>query len=139
MGPFCSLLYALNITFVLIKYSAKAGINKPIFVNIRKAGWVMKLPDGLLCRAPYMLPYVRPHYQASVFVSEEINFSRRVWKLNRQFFLLVGVKLHISDMSPAFRRLCEVQSFPSSTTMEALCDWHLDHLSASSRQTVVES
>jgi hypothetical protein len=28
MGPFCSLLYALNIAFY-IKYSVKAGINKP--------------------------------------------------------------------------------------------------------------
>jgi NAD+ synthetase len=109
---------------------------RDFLVGAREAGLVMKLPDGSLCRAPYMLPYVRPHYQASVFVSEEINFSRRVWELNRQFFSSVGAKLHISDMSPAFRRLCEVQSFPSSTTMEALCDWHLDHLSASSRQAV---
>jgi hypothetical protein len=88
----------------------------------------MKLPSGSLCRAPYMLPYVRPHYQASVFVSEEIAFSHRIWELNRQFFASLGARLKVGDMSSAFRTLCEVQSFPVSMTMEELCDWHLEHL-----------
>jgi hypothetical protein len=109
---------------------------RDFLAGVHEAGLVIKLPDGSLCRAPYTLPYVRPHYHASVYVSQEISFSRHIWELNRQFFSSVGAKLHISDMFPAFRRLCEVQGFPRSTTMEAFCDWHLDHLNASSGENL---
>jgi nicotinic acid mononucleotide adenylyltransferase len=108
---------------------------RDFLVGAREAGLVMRLPDGSLCRGPYMLPYVRPHYQASVFLSEEIEFSRRVWGLNRRFFEEVGVKLRVLDMDSAFRTLCEVQTFPREMTMEELCDWHLKHLNASSVPT----
>lgn len=101
---------------------------RDFLVGAREAGLVMKLPDGSLCRAPYVLPYVRPHYHVSVFVSEEINFSRAVWQLNKQFFSSIGMEMHISDMAPAFRTLCEVQGFDASTAMDTFCDWHLRHL-----------
>lgn len=105
---------------------------RDFLVGAREAGLVMRLPDGSLCRAPYMLPYVRPHYQASVFLSQEIEFSRRVWGLNKRFFEEVGIRLKVLDMGSAFQRLCELQSFPGEVTMEELCDWHLEHLNASS-------
>jgi NAD+ synthetase len=105
---------------------------RDFLVGAREAGLVVRLPDGSLCRAPYMLPYVRPHYQASVYLSEEIEFSRRVWGLNRRFFEDLGATLRVLDMGGAFRRLCEVQSFSGEMTMEELCDWHLEYLNTSS-------
>ncbi|KAF2194051.1 hypothetical protein K469DRAFT_709547 [Zopfia rhizophila CBS 207.26] len=93
----------------------------------REAGLVLRLPDGSLGRAPYVLPYVRPHHRASVPLEAELEFSRRVWELNKKFFASVGSVLRVSDMSPAFQSLCTTVGFGLDTTMEEHCAWHLKH------------
>ncbi|KAH6665468.1 hypothetical protein B0J14DRAFT_232462 [Halenospora varia] len=101
---------------------------RDFLIGARDAGLVLELPNGSICRAPYLLPYVRPHYHASIPVIEEISFSKRVWELNKIFFEEIGGKLCIQDMSESFWKLCEFQGFDRGMDMGALCDWHLERL-----------
>ncbi|KAH8648806.1 hypothetical protein BGZ60DRAFT_534943 [Tricladium varicosporioides] len=101
---------------------------RDFLVGARDAGLVLELPNGLICRAPYSLPYVRPHYHASIPVTEEISFSKRVWELNKIFFEEIGGKLCVQDMSEPFWKLCEFQGFDRGMDMGTLCDWHLNRL-----------
>lgn len=102
---------------------------RDFLAGAREAGIVLRLPDGTLGRAPYVLPYARPYHRASVPVGEEIEFSRRVWELNTQFFAAVGGRLRVEDMSFAYRTLCSVQGFEETMTMVELCRWHVRQLS----------
>lgn len=102
---------------------------RDFLIGAREAGLVIKLPDGTLCRAPYILPYVRPYYHVSVYVSEEMKFSTRVWELNKRFFETVGHgRLRIRDCGHAARRLYEALGFDTDLTMVELCGWHLERL-----------
>lgn len=66
---------------------------RDFLAGARDGGLVVKVPTGgignldeKLVRVPYVLPFVRPFYRASIPVGEELTFSRKVWKLNQQFF-----------------------------------------------------
>jgi hypothetical protein len=89
---------------------------------------VLELSDGETCRAPYLLPYTSPHQRAGIPPTEEVSFSMAVWQLNKRFFSGLPTRLHVSDMGKAFQAACASQYFRHSTSMEEVCDWHLDQL-----------
>lgn len=101
---------------------------RDFLVGAREAGLVLRLPNNELCRAPYLLPYVSPHYRASVPATQEIAFSKAVWALNKSFFSALSLNLRISNMSHAYQTLCANQGFNDSMEMKELCDWHLKQL-----------
>ncbi|KAF2204292.1 hypothetical protein GQ43DRAFT_438112 [Delitschia confertaspora ATCC 74209] len=105
----------------------------------REGGLVLQLSDNSLCRAPYMLPYVRPSDHTSLPVTADIEFSRDVWNLNKIFYRSLNRTLFVKDMSPAFRQLCDSVRFPSDMSMEDLCSWHHEGLSGGRPRRGVES
>jgi NAD+ synthetase len=71
---------------------------RDFLVGTREGGLVVQVPTAelggigqRLIRVPYVLPFVRPVYRASIPVEEEMTFSRKVWELNRQFFIETGL------------------------------------------------
>lgn len=100
---------------------------RDFLVGSREGGLCLELSDGSICRAPYLLPYVSPHDRASVPVDAELDFSKEVWKLNKDFFSSLGVDLCLADMSPAFQELGASLGF-ANIRMEDLCAWNLRHL-----------
>jgi nicotinic acid mononucleotide adenylyltransferase len=101
---------------------------RDFLVGSREGGLVLQLPDDSICRAPYVLPYVSPHNRASIPVAAEIEFSRDVWRLNKDFFASLEKTLLIKDMSPAFQRLCSSLRFGADDGMVDLCNWHIEKL-----------
>jgi nicotinic acid mononucleotide adenylyltransferase len=101
---------------------------RDFLVGSREGGLVLRLTDGTICRAPYMLPYVSPHDRASVPITAETEFSRDVWILNKDFFASLDVALRIGDMSPAFQQLCSSLRFGADERMVDLCAWHIERL-----------
>ena len=72
---------------------------RDFLAGARDGGLVVKVPTAgvggigeRMIRVPYILPFVRPVYRASIPVDEEMSFSRKVWALNRQFFDEAGLK-----------------------------------------------
>jgi hypothetical protein len=102
---------------------------RDFLIGAREAGLVIKLPNGELVRAPYILPYVRPHYHVSVPVDQELAFSAKVWEANREFFSTVADgALRIIDCDTPARRLFESIGFDSNMKIVHLCEWHIKNL-----------
>ena len=91
-----------------------------------EGGLVVCLPDGRLARVPYLLPYVNPADRLSLPLSQALDFSRRVWELNRQFF--AETALTVADLPAAIGELCRYLGVPEDTLLSDWCDWHLRRL-----------
>jgi len=102
--------------------------SRDFLVGSRGGGLVVGLPGAPGARAPYLLPYVQPSRRASVPLSREIAFSRRVWRLNAEFFASVASPLRVADASAPFRALASHLGFDEQTTLEELCRWHAGRL-----------
>jgi len=91
-----------------------------------EGGLVVCLPDGRLARVPYLLPYVNPADRLSLPLSQALDFSRRVWELNRQFF--AETTLTVADLPAAIGQLCRYLSVHEDTLLSDWCEWHLRRL-----------
>lgn len=101
---------------------------RDFLVGSREGGLVVRLPNGDVARAPYLLPYVQINRRMSLPLGEELGFSRAVWELNRRFFAGLPVPLTVADCSEAFQRLAIAIGFTPESLMSDLCQWHLEQL-----------
>lgn len=101
---------------------------RDFLVGSREGGLVVRLPNGRIARAPYLLPYVQNSRRMSLPPDQELAFSRAVWELNRQFFESLPVTLVVGDCPEAFRHLALSIGFTTSTTMSEFCEWHVGQL-----------
>ncbi|MEZ4454416.1 MAG: NAD(+) synthase [Nannocystaceae bacterium] len=101
---------------------------RDLLPGAREAGLVIALPNGALARAPYLLPYVRPAARLKIPVAREIAFSAEIWGLAAELFAAITPALTVADTAPAFRALAELVGFAPTTTMAALCRWHVERL-----------
>ena len=101
---------------------------RDFLVGSREGGLVVRLPDGCVARAPYLLPYVQNNRRMSLPLSEQLSFSRGVWELNRRFFQGLPVALTVADCPEPFRNLATAIGFTPETSMKELCQWHLEQM-----------
>lgn len=89
------------------------------FLDGLNAGLVVRLPDGVITRAPYVLPYVNPAVRCSI--SHALQFSIDVWKMNRDYFVNRDDKLGgLIGNKALFLYL----GFSESTSLAEIADWH---------------
>ena len=103
---------------------------RDFLVGSREGGLVVRLPDGNVGRAPYLLPYVQNSRRMSLPPGEELRFSRAVWELNRRFFQSLPVALTVGDCPEPFRNLAIYVGFKPESLMTDLCQWHIEQLKA---------
>ncbi len=108
---------------------------RDFLVGSHEGRLVVRLPNGTIARAPYVRPYVQNSRRMSLPPDEELEFSRAVWELNRQFFECLPVTLVIGDCPASFRNLALSIGFSTTTTMSEFCEWHVEQLGASPRST----
>jgi len=101
---------------------------RDFLVGARNAGLVVKLSNGRIARAPYILPYVKPSARIRLPVTQEIYFSRLIWQLNRNFFQNLATTLRVKHADNAFQTLACHIGFSRDTAMEEVCQWHMDRL-----------
>jgi hypothetical protein len=87
-------------------------------------GLVVELADGVIARAPYILPYVDPAVRASLPASSVHAFSTDVWRLNEQAFR--GSGRTVADLPAPARQLFRL--LDDQTPLDAVCRWHVDRL-----------
>ncbi len=85
-------------------------------------GLVLQLPNGLIGRAPYLLPYVDPAVRASI--RESLTFSIEVWKLNARTF--ANTDLRIRDLPEPTR--ITFSQFDNDRRLDDVCSWHVERL-----------
>ena len=91
-----------------------------------EGGLVVCLPDARLARVPYLLPYVNPADRLSLPLSQALAFSRRVWRLNQEFF--AGTSLTVSELPTPIGELCRYLEVPPDTLLSDWCACHLRRL-----------
>ncbi len=93
------------------------------FLDGANAGLVVRLPDDTITRAPYIYPYVNPAVRCSV--SNALQFSIDVWKMNRDYFVNRDDKLSgLMGNKALFLYL----GFSESTSLAEIADWHYQKL-----------
>lgn len=104
------------------------GDLRDFLVGSREGGLAVYLADGTIARAPYMLPYVRNSRRMSIPLSEEVEFSRLLWKLNVDFFSQISRPITVQECSADFRRLACSLGWQPDSSMRDFALWHLSRL-----------
>lgn len=118
---------------MLILSSLDGGTNSKGYYDIidlrdflfgsKSSGLVTTLPNASVVRVPYVLPYVSPISRASVPVGKELDFSIRMWEMNRRFYAKYPRTL--AQMDQSLIELMRYIGFSDDSTMLEIIDWHL--------------
>lgn len=123
----------INETYLLAN-----SINEKVFdvVDLRdfiigttNSGLVVKLPNGLYTRAPYVMPYVNLITRASIPPSRERDFSIAVWQMNKEFYQKYNKNFKLKNADSNFITLMNYIGFNSEDTIVDICEWHINKLS----------
>jgi hypothetical protein len=98
--------------------------SRDFLIGADDGGLAVELPDGVIGRAPYLLPYVDPGARASVPYDRVHDFSRRVWELNAKVF--AETDLRVADLPSATRMT--FRGFDDRMPIVELCRWHAARL-----------
>lgn len=97
---------------------------RDFIVGVANGGLVVRLPHLEITRAPYIAPYVNLTTRASIPTSQQLLFSKALWKLNGDFYRLLGSKLHLGEMSSEFKTLMHTIGFEDTDLIVDICKWH---------------
>ena len=104
------------------------GDVRDFLVGAREGGLVVKLPNSEIARVPYLLPYAQNSRRMSLPLSQEREFSLRIWKLNERFFNDLPEVLRVRDASQAFQSLARYLGFDDNAPISSVCTWHIKEL-----------
>lgn len=123
----------INETYLLAN-----SINEKVFdvVDLRdfiigttNSGLVVKLPNGLYTRAPYVMSYINLTTRASIPPSRERDFSIAVWQMNKEFYQKYDKNFKLKNADSNFITLMNYIGFNSEDTIVDICEWHINKLS----------
>lgn len=119
-------------------YLLANSINEKIFdvvdlrdfiIGVNNSGLVVKLPNGIYTRAPYVMPYVNLTTRASIPPSKERDFSISIWKINKEFYEKLDPNFKLKDADLNFKKLMNFVGFSDDELIINICKWHIDKLS----------
>ncbi len=91
----------------------------------RSGGLVTRLPDGELARVPYLAPYVTLSTRARIPASQEIAFSRSMWRANVLFFRSIKPAVRVEECDPPAQQLMRFLGFAPTTPVLDVVQWHV--------------
>lgn len=101
---------------------------RDFIVGAKNGGLVVRLPNEEVVRSPYMLPYVCLKTRATIPASKEMEFSIKLWEMNKAFYQKIGGNITISQTDNAFKKLMNYIGFDDDTLLAHICDWHIENL-----------
>ncbi len=133
IGPHCEIIKSINLVELLAPNDnfLDLGDSRDFLVGAWEGGLVSKLPNGEICRAPYLYPYVRPSQRLSLPISQDIPFSLAIWEQNKTFFASLPAEIKVEDCPRPFQALATYLGFKPDTKLSDFCDWHIQRLSLS--------
>ena len=63
---------------------------RDFIIGVQNGGLVVRLPNGEIARSPYVLPYVNLKSRATVPAIKEMEFSIKLWEMNKEFYQKIG-------------------------------------------------
>lgn len=104
---------------------------RDFLLGSQDGGLVVRLADGTLARAPYMLPFVNLMFRAKLPGNVVQALSKQLWVFNAQWFSQVTPILRVRDAANASRKLLTYLGFADADPLERVCQRMADWLSAS--------
>ena len=101
---------------------------RDFFIGVQNGGLVVKLPNGEVARAPYMLPYVCLKTRATISASKEMEISIKLWEMNKEFYQEIGRNITLAQTDNGFKKLMNYIGFDDNTSLVDICDWHIRKL-----------
>ena len=101
---------------------------RDFIIGALNGGLIVRLPNGEVARAPYMLPYVSLKSRATVSASKEMEVSLDLWEMNKEFYKNIGGNITLKDTDYGFKKLMKYIGFSEDTLLIDICDWHLEKL-----------
>lgn len=101
---------------------------RDFIIGVQNGGLVVKLPNGEVARAPYMLPYVCLKTRATISASKEMEISIRLWEMNKEFYQKIGRSITLAQTDNGFKKLMNYIGFDDNTSLVDICDWHIRKL-----------
>ena len=104
-------------------YDPKTVLNisdpRDYLVGSKSSGLVIEYPNGILGRAPYILPFVDPYARASIPQENTLSFSRQIWELNCIFWKnYPDVMVRDTELTG----LADIIKTDTDTTMLSFCE-----------------
>jgi len=97
---------------------------RDFLMGSKNAGLVVRLFNGAVARAPYILPYTSLTARAKIPPDQEMAFTKEILNLNRRFFRDVWADINLADTDPQFQALMKTAGFRGKTHLSDLCSWH---------------
>ena len=101
---------------------------RDFIIGVQNGGLVVKLPNGEIARAPYMLPYVCLKTRATISASKEMEISTKLWKMNKEFYQEIGGNITLAQTDSGFKKLMNYIGFDDNTLLVDICDWHIRNI-----------
>lgn len=98
---------------------------RDFIIGAENSGLVVRLPNNKVARAPYILPYVSLRNRANIPPSLELDFSLRIWELNKKFYENIGKHITLSNISEESKILLEYIGFKEDISVIDICNWHI--------------
>lgn len=117
-----------DVVTLLAPADGEIADSRDFLVGTDDGGLVVRLPDGSVARAPYVLPYVDPHARCGVAPGDVLRFSAEVWRLNVRAF--EGSAITIADLPGPSRRLLVLAGHGMHESVEAVCRRHAERVEA---------
>ncbi len=101
---------------------------RDFLIGVKDSGLVVELPNGVITRAPYVLPYVNLGTRASIPTGLEREFSIKVWEYNKEFYEKYDSNICLGDLDNSFIILMEYVGFKKNDSIIDICKWHIKNL-----------
>lgn len=95
---------------------------RDFLVGARDAGLVVRLLDGRVARAPYMLPFVQLMFRAKLPATSVQELSTRLWELNHWWFARFAPSVRVRHAAQASQLLLQSLGFTEGAFMHEVCE-----------------
>ncbi len=101
---------------------------RDFIIGVQNGGLVVRLPNGEIARSPYVLPYVNLKSRATVPAIKEMEFSIKLWEMNKEFYQKIGENITLEQTDDGFKKLMNYVGFDKNTLLTEICEWHIKKL-----------
>ena len=101
---------------------------RDFIIGVQNGGLVVRLPNEEVARSPYMLPYVCLKTRATISATKEMDFSIKLWEMNKEFYEQIGGNITLAQTDNGLKKLMNYIGFNDDTLLTEICNWHIKKL-----------
>lgn len=100
---------------------------RDFIVGAKNSGLYVSFIDTNI-RVPYLEPYVNLNSRASIKITRQKEFSKKIWILNKKLYSQLDKNLKLKNLSEDFQLLMIKQGFSLNDYIQDIFDYHINML-----------